>query len=267
MSENEFGDRDIGIYYTAKGRKLAQISMILKDVPGAQSGVLKILASHGIDLKLGWFDTEERGVTGRYSAFVDITDSDAEMEQVAREIRETKMVPKVDIRKGKNVVFDGHFKGLRMFDRDVLPIGVSEWSKMKPHVNPKVLRNIGRTFGEVMAEYWLDAVGKLTSKLPVWEKILESRAIGDKVTIDVENGLVIIENCFSSREFRGEGPSCFAVSGMLEGILSHILMEDVKVREVECLANYQERCVFKIDNPSNEKLREFEKISEEMDGI
>jgi hypothetical protein len=74
VQSNGFGDRDIGIYYTSKGRKLAQVSMIIKDVPGVQSQVLSILANHGIDLKLGWFDTTETGVTGRYSAFVDITD-------------------------------------------------------------------------------------------------------------------------------------------------------------------------------------------------
>ncbi len=267
MEEDEIGDRDIGIYYTAKGRKLAQISMTLEDVPGSQSKVLSILAKHGIDLKLGWFDTAERGVSGRYSAFVDITDSDVDMKQVRKEIEFTNVIYAIEINESKDVIFDSHFKGLRMFDQDILPIGLNEWSRMKPHVDPEVLRNMGRDFGKVMADYWLDEIGELTNKLPVWEKILESRAIGDSVTIDVDNGLVIIENCFSSREFRGKGPSCFAVCGILEGILSQIMMEEVHVTEVECLANYQERCVFKVESPSNEKLREFQTISENIDVI
>jgi len=267
MATNEFGDRDIGVFYTATGRTLAQISMVLKDVPGAQSEALAILARHGIDLKLGWFDTTERGVTGRYSAFVDVTDCDVEMKQIREELLASDVILKVAVQVSKDIIFDSHFKGLRMVDRDILPIGLSEWSEMKRHVNPDVLRDMGRSFGEIMAEYWLDAIGSLTNKLSVWEKILESRSIGDTVNIDVEKGLVTIENCFSSREFRGEGPSCFAVSGMLEGILSSILMEDVTVKEIECLANYQERCVFKITSPSTKKLREFEQISERLDGI
>ena len=267
MESNGFGDRDIGIFYTAKGRKLAQISMVLKDIPGAQSQILSVLARHGIDLKLGWFDTTEMGVKGRYSAFVDITGCDTEMKVIKDEIASTKLVYNINFQISKDIIFDSHFKGLRMMDRDILPIGISEWSQMKGHVNPKVLRSMGRTFGEVMAEYWLDAIGNLTSKLSTWERILEARSIGDRVRIDIENGLVTIENCYSSREFRGEGPSCFTVCGMLEGILSSILMEEVEVRELECLANYQDKCVFKIVSPSTKKFRDFEKISESLDGI
>jgi predicted hydrocarbon binding protein len=138
---------------------------------------------------------------------------------------------------------------------------------MKRHVSPEVLRNIGRTFGEVSVDYWSDAIGKLTNRLSVWESILEARGIGDRVEIDVKRGMVTIENCFSSREFRGDGPACYTVCGMLEGILSQILMEDVHVTEIECLANYQDRCIFRIESPSTKKLKDFEEISEKLDGI
>ncbi len=262
-----FGDRDIGIYYWAKGRKLAQISMILKDVPGAQSRVLSILAEHGIDLKLGWFDTTERGVKGRYSAFVDVTGSDADVKQIREEIMATKLVYQMEIQTAKDVIFDAHFRGLRMTDRDIFPIGLSEWSEMKRNVNPKVLRNMGRSVGEVIVDYWLDVIGDLSNSLSLWERILESRSIGDRVTIDVSKGLVVIENCFASREYRAGRPSCYEVCGILEAILSHILVEKVKVEEVECLANYQQRCVFKMDLTSTKKLREFEKISERLDSL
>ena len=265
--QNEFGEREIGIYYTAKNKNLAQISMILSDVPGSLSSILTILAGHGINLKVGWFDTSDGGNTGRYSAFVDLTGCRIGMKDLKEEIMETKLVHKVEISSGKDIIFDSHFKGLRMMDRDVLPIGISEWSEMKRHVGPQVLRNIGRTFGEVSVEYWSDAIGKLTNKLSTWERILEARAIGDRVDIDVKKGLVTIENCYSSREFRGDGPACFTVCGILEGILSQILMEEVRVTEVECLGNYQDRCVFKIESPSTKKLKDFEEISEKLDGI
>ena len=68
MPQDEFGDREIGIYYTSKGRKLLQVSMVLKDVPGTLSRTLSILAKHGIDLKLGWFDTSHQG-TSSYKTF------------------------------------------------------------------------------------------------------------------------------------------------------------------------------------------------------
>ncbi len=266
MQSNGFGDREIGIYYTSKGRKLAQISMILEDVPGSLSQVLSILARRGVDLKLGWFDTSE-GAIGRYSAFADVTDAGTTMKKLRDEILATKLVQQMEIQEGKDVIFDSHFKGLRMMDRDVLPIGISEWSEMKSHVNPKVLRKIGRTFGEVSVEYWSDAIGNLTNKLSTWERILEARTIGDKVSIDVDRGLVTVENCFASREYRGSGPSCFTVCGILEGILSQVLMEKVEIREIECLGNYQEKCVFKIESPSTKRLRDFEKISERLDTI
>lgn len=262
-----FGDRDIGIYYWAKGRKLAQISMVLKDVPGSQSRTLSILAEHGIDLKLGWFDTTERGVTGRYSAFVDMTGCKADVKEIREQIMATKLVYQIEIQTAKDVIFDAHFKGLRMTDRDIFPIGLSEWSEMKRNVNPKVLRNMGRSVGEVIADYWLDAMGDSSNSLSLWERILESRSIGDRVTIDVGKGLVTIENCFASREYRAGRPSCYEVCGILEGILSQILVEKVKVEEVECLANYEQRCVFKIDLTSTKKLRDFEKISERLDSL
>ncbi len=261
------GDRDIGIYYISKGRKLAQISMLLRDVPGAQSTVLSILARHGIDLKMGWFDTAERGVKGRYSAFVDITDCDVDMKTIREEVMATKLVYDLTYQVTKDVIFDAHFRGLRMMDRDIFPIGLSEWSEMKRHVNPKVLKRMGRTFGEVMAEYWLDAIGSLTNNVRIWERILEARGIGDSVSIDVEKQLVTIENSFSSREYRGDGPSCFVVTGILEGILSHILLEEVEVEEIECIGNYQDRCVFKINLPSSRKLRDFQKLSESVDSV
>jgi predicted hydrocarbon binding protein len=179
----------------------------------------------------------------------------------------TKLIYNIEVQTGKDLIFDSHFRGMRMMDRDVLPIGVGEWSEMKRHVNPKVLRSMGRTFGDVMVEYWSDAIGKMSNKLPIWERILVSRSIGDRVSIDVDRGLVTIENCFSSREYRGEGPSCFMVCGMLEGILSQILMEDVSVMETECMGSYQERCVFSIEGPSTRKLRDFRKISETLDGV
>jgi predicted hydrocarbon binding protein len=265
--QNEFGEREIGIYYTAKGKSLAQVSMILKDIPGSLSSILAILAAHGINLKVGWFDTSDGGNTGRYSAFVDLTGCKVDSKAIKEEIMETKLVQKVEIQVGKEIVFDSHFKGLRMMDRDVLPIGTSEWSEMKRHVSPEVLTNIGRTFGEVSVDYWSDAIGKLTNRLSVWERILEARGIGDRVEIDVKKGMVTIENCFSSREFRGDGPACYTVCGMLEGILSQILMEEVHVTEIECLANYQDRCIFRIESPSTKKLKDFEEISEKLDGI
>ncbi len=267
MQADGFGDRDIGIYYVAKGRQLAQISMLLKDVPGSQSRVLAVLAEHGIDLKLGWFDTAERGVTGRYSAFADITNCQLDMKVLKEELMATKMIYQVAIQTARDVIFDSHVKGLRMMDRDIFPIGLAEWSEVKKHVNPKVLSKMGRAFGEVIADYWQDEIGDLTNKLSVWERILVSRSIGDKVVIDVEKGLVTVEHCFSSREYRGSGPSCFLVSGMLEGILSSILLEEVKVTEVECVANYQDRCVFKVEMPSNRRLRDFRNISEKLDGL
>jgi predicted hydrocarbon binding protein len=267
MPQDEFGDREIGIYYTSKGRKLLQVSMILKDVPGTLSRTLSILAEHGIDLKLGWFDTSPRGKTGRFSAFADMTECKDDLREIKDEIMETKLVMKMDFQTAKDAIFDAHFKGLRMIDRDVLPIGIGEWSEMKRHVDPQVLRDIGRSFGEVSAEYWSDSLGSLTNRLSTWERILEARGIGDKVKIDVDNALVTIDNCYSSREYRGNGPSCFAVCGMLEGILSQILMEEVKVTEIECLSNYQDRCVFRIEMASTKKLRDFERISESLDGI
>jgi len=265
--QNEFGDREIGLYYTAEDKKLAQISMVLKDVPGSLSSILTILATHGINLKVGWFDTSDGGNTGRYSTFVDMTGCEIGVGELKEEIMETKLVHKVEVNVNKAIIFDSHFRGLRMMDRDILPIGISEWSEMKRHMDPEVLRNIGRTFGQVSAEYWSDAIGKLTNKIKIWEKILESRTIGDRVKIDLKEGTVTIENCFSSREFRGEGPACFTVCGILEGILSQVLMEEVRVTEVECLANYQDRCVFRIESPSTKKLRDFKDISEKLDGI
>ena len=267
MPQDEFGDREIGIYYTDKGRTLLQVSMVLEDVPGTLSRTLSILAKHGINLKLGWFDTTQSGNTGRFSAFADMTNCKEDIREIKDQIMDTKLVRKMEFQTAKDAIFDAHFKGLRMMDRDVLPIGISEWSEMKRHVDPEVLRSIGRSFGEVSAEYWSDALGSLTNKFSTWEKILEARGIGDKVTIDVDKGLVTIENCFSSREFRGNGASCFSVCGMLEGILSQILMEDVKVEEIECLANYEKHCVFRIETPSTRKLRDFESISESLDGI
>ena len=87
------------------------------------------------------------------------------------------------------------------------------------------------------------------------------------MSVFVKKGLVTIENCYSSREFRGDGPACFTVCGILEGILSQILMEEVRVTEEKCLGNYQDRCVFKIESPSTKKLKDFEEISEKLDGI
>jgi predicted hydrocarbon binding protein/predicted amino acid-binding ACT domain protein len=267
MAEDEFGDREIGIYHTSKGRKLAQISILMKDVPGTLSKILAILAKHGFDLKLGWFDTSETGSMGRFSAFVDMSDVKADIKQVKQEISDTRLTHRIEISTAKDVIFDSHFKGLRMMDRDVLPIGIGEWSEMKRHVKPDALRSIGRSFGEVSVEYWSDSIGSLTNKLTTWERILESRGIGDKVEMDIKRGIVTIQNCFSSREYRGEGPSCFVVCGILEGILSQILMEDVQVEEIECLGNYDSRCVFRITSPSTNKLKDFERISERLDGI
>ena len=240
-----------------------EIRIKLKDVPGAVAKTANVISEAGMNIKTSTlFVSPVDKKEGFWTAFLDISKSNIEIEELARRLRELDVVLDVSVKKPKPVAYDVmHFPMLHGDQRAiVMPMTLLKnlFEEIEKILTPSgfaaVFYNAGRKSGENYAQYFREKFG-LKSKEELIETVtICTSAIGwgivETYTLDlsIPAGSVRVKENIEA-VMRGKGatqPVCHWTRGFLAGYLTAVTGVDVEVVETKCLGKGDEYCEFEI---------------------
>lgn len=239
------GDEDV---------RLAWFKITLKDVVGAIAAASSVLSDCGLDLKFGFFDTLERGVKGKYVAFVEMGDIHAS--EVVDRLRALDIVLDVECRETLKVIFQTADFPLTMLDsraiitRAVTFVDVIRTLEEISERPEALLFRSGLKAGENASLYFMDkiesrgceAVGNMIGVL-----IASGWGRPEVLMDETGHGVIYLEDSFIADVYgRANRPKCDFIAGYMAGFLTNALGVDVAVREVRCKAEGEDVCEFEV---------------------
>ena len=241
-----------------------EIRVMLKDVPGALAKASSIVAEAGINIKtsivFSTLPAEERGF---WTAFIDVSRSKIQIDELTKKLNKVDVVLDVEIVKPKPAAYDiMHFPVLHGEERAVvMPISLLRnlFEEVEKILTPSgfaaVFYNAGKRSGENFARYYRKKFNPKTKeelaellfscvKAIGWGQIkthsLDLKRIYGRIR-SVDN----IEA--ATRKNKGTEPICHWTRGFLAGYLSATTGKDVEVREVKCMGKGDDFCEFEIE--------------------
>lgn len=252
--------KDVPVWEYAPSRKLAQITVSLKNVSGALAQSSKLVADMGIQVLSGFTSAPSESPIGVWSFFADVTDSEVDITKIRRVLLEAPLVEGVDIQRAEDGFmvdrqhFPVRFSNRRalimrtdalsgMFDRMWSVFGTGAVAiidqmaeAMGKHTAKEIMEDLGRdlaeqSLDEILSTYTALGYGQLEVKRTE-ESSMTIRATG-------------LFECESNAKNDAGRKSTF-FRGHLRGLLSTIFDCDYDVTEVECVAEGDQACSFNV---------------------
>jgi len=246
------------------GEDIYEMRVTLKDVPGALAKASSVVAEAGVNIKTSivfhLLPEEKRGF---WSAFIDVSKSKMQTDELTKRLNELDVVLDVEIVKPEPAAYDiMHFPVLHGEERAVvMPISLlrnlfEEIEKILTSSGfAAVFYNAGRRSGENFAEYYRKKFNPKTKEELIKLLFLCVKAIGwgmvKTCSLDLNRmrGTIRLLNNIEGamRENKGREPICHWTRGFLAGYLSAATGREVGVREVRCMGKGDEFCEFEIE--------------------
>lgn len=251
--------KDVPVWEHAPDRRLAEITVRLKNVKGALAQCSKLVADLDITVLGGFTSAETDSSVGIWSFFADVTGS-PDLAKVRRALLELPVVESADVLSSE----DGF-----MVDRQNFPLRFSKRRAliMRTDALTDMFARLWDVFGSgaaAIVDQMAEAMGKYTAK-EILDEIGRDQAtrfldeiLGTYTALgyaSVEMGSRDDESmtvharglfeCESNARNDIRRKSTF-FRAHLRGLLSTILGSDYEVTEVECLAEGDEECSFTI---------------------
>ena len=252
----------------APGRKVTQLAIEGKNIPGTLAKVASKLADLGVNILSGLVMAEPGRETGHMVFFLDITDSGLSEEELVGEIEELDVVVKaeVTVKKIGDMAINGTTHETVFLDKRAILLDVDDVGTMFGWFD--------RTFGTGAHAILFD-MGEQAGRL-VAAKLMELYKLGGRDAIEAflaihgaagwfgheivkydEERLefvIRLHDNFECVPFKNkkDRPMSHLVRGGLAGVFSGIYGRDFEVEEVKCLAKGDPYCEFVI-KPREEK--------------
>lgn len=241
--------------------KLYEVSVALKDVPGALAKVSKVLADANINIKTGEsFYSPNYHASGFWTSFLDVSKATKKISDIKKELLKIEAVIDVKFVEPKPAPFESiHFPLLHGSRRAIIVPVKTFWALweglerilMRTGLEA-VLYSVGKRTGEHSAMQLKEKYG-VTGKDLILAQIQLDKATGwgmaEVSNLDFKrlSATIIIYDCFEAIAW-GKKPYkvCDFTRGYVAGYMSAVFGKPVEAIEVKCLAAGDEYCEFKI---------------------
>jgi len=259
MSLEGYVEKRVLFRVHAPGRRIAELVVVVENVPGALAKVSGLMAEMGINIltNLGMAKAFEKEAV--WSSFIDLTDTGLEVEDVVERLRKLDVVLDVKCSEevGELLVDTLHFPVMLDRDRHVL-LRVETFGKAFGRLFDifgsgavTIIYQMGRESGmskaeKVMREYGLKGVDAL--RVILKERVAKGWCIPEiEVFNEKKNEAVIkVYELFECLPFKGKlkEPRSHLARGYIAGVFKAIFGVDCMVTETECLAKGDPYCRF-----------------------
>lgn len=246
------------------GEDIYEIRVALKDVPGALAKAASVVAEAGINVKTSIvFATLPAEEQGFWTAFIDVSKSKIQIEELTKKLNELDVVLNVKVIKPKPAAYDiMHFPILHGEERAVvMPISLigNLFNEIEKILTPSgfaaVFYNAGKRSGENYAEYYRKKFNVKTKEELAELLSLSTRAIGwtlsEAYYFDlnrIHGRIRLIDNIEATmKKNKRREPVCHWTRGFLAGYFSAVTGKEIEVREVKCVGKGDEFCEFEIE--------------------
>ncbi|MGB9717445.1 MAG: V4R domain-containing protein [Thermoproteota archaeon] len=235
-----------------------EISVKMRNAPGVFTRVVKTLYERRVKLFSGFYTVSREGDTVLIGAFIDISNSNAQAEDIARELESLEGVLEVifsEKRFNKLVIDSLHFPLLVSGERS-FTFRVETFGRIVESLYEKfgtgaavVLYQMRVSAGEdkarnVLNKYRMDKLEAL--KLILAERTAKGWCMAEAEEFNAKGATLIVRELFECLPFKGRKEEAFSqfFRGYLAGIFENILNTGVSVTEVECIAKGDPACKF-----------------------
>lgn len=241
--------------------KLYEVSIILKDIPGALAQAAKVLADAGVNLKTGSvFYIPGQSGTGSWASFIDVSKATQSIHELERKLRKLEVVKDITFEKPEPAPFESiHFPILHGKARAVImPVGTF-WAlidRLERILTPSGLAAVhydaGKNIGKHTATHLRETYGVEGTKLILaGVQVLKATGWGivkvQEINFKQLSGTVTIKECFEAAAWRKKPyKACHWTRGYIAGFISEVFGKPVETVEVKCQTTGDEYCEFKI---------------------
>lgn len=238
--------------------KLIEISVKIRNIPGAFTTVIKTLYERKVRLCSCFHTVSREDDTSLIGAFIDISHADVQARDIVRELESLDEVLEVNVSEKvfNSMIIDSlHFpllvSGERSFTFRVETFGSIVESLYEKFGTGAavVLYQMGVSAGEDKARNVLDK--HRMDKLDVLKLILAERTAKGWCMAEVEEfntkgATLVVRELFECLPFKGRKEEAFSqfFRGYLAGIFENVLNTSVSVTEVECITKGDPACKF-----------------------
>lgn len=241
-------------------RKLVEFAVTLKNVPGALSEASRIIADFNVNVLSGFHVVSAADGVALWSFFADVTESKVSPRSIAEKLRGLNIVLDVDLSERN---FDGlciddlHFPLTVLNERSVI---------FRVETIAEMFRRLKETFGSgaALIIYTMGvgagrnraeniskkygATGLKALQIIIAERAARGWGIA-KIKSAEENDLKVVvevEDLFECFPYKGsmKEPQSIFFRGYLDGVFSALFNKKVQVKEIECVAKGDPKCVF-----------------------
>lgn len=246
------------------GRRIVEFAVVLKNIPGALAEASSVVAGFNVNVLSGFHIASATDGTALWSFFADVTESSVGPNSIAEKLRRLNVVLDVNLSERN---FDGlciddlHFPLTVLNDRSIV---------FRVETIAEMFRKLRDTFGSgaALIIYTMgmgagrnraESVGKKYGAvgLRALQIIMAERTARGWGLVEVKKmdegkleAVVEVEDLFECLPYRGamKEPQSVFFRGYLEGVFSVLFNKKVRVREVECVAKGDQKCVFAIND-------------------
>ena len=261
MSLEDYVEKEVLFRVHAPGRRVAELIVVVENVPGALARVSGLMAEMGINIltNLGMAKAFEREAV--WSSFIDLTDTGLEVEDVVERLRKLDVVLDVKYSEevGELLVDTLHFPVMLDRDRHVL-LRVETFGKAFGRLfdifgsgAATIIYQMGRESGmskaeKVMRECGLKGIDAL--RVILKERVAKGWCIPEIEVFDEKKNEAVIKvyELFECLPFKGKlkEPRSHFFRGYLEGAFKALFKTEYTAIETECLAKGDPYCRFMI---------------------
>ena len=247
----------------APGKRITQLVIEGKNVPGVLAKIASKIAEHKVNILSGMMTAEPGKDTGILTLFLDLTDSKLKPEELVEELKALDVVLDAEViaKKFGDIAIDGTtyttlFLGKRIVMLDVDDVGAMfNWlDKTFGSGGHAILFDMGETAGRESAKKLRESYGLKGCDLI--EAFLALHVAAGWFSYEVvecneeELRFVIrLHGNFECTPFIGkrDRPMSHLIRGGLAGVFKEAYGRDFRVREVKCIAKGDEYCEFVVE--------------------
>jgi len=240
-----------------------EVRIKIKDIPGAIVKVASIIAEAQVNIKMStFFNSPVNKKEGFWTAFIDISKSKTEIEELVKRLRKLDVVLDVSVEKPEPALYDVmHFPMLHGDQRAILfPLSFlrnlfDEIEKiLTPSGSAAVFYNAGKRSGENYVKYYKEKFGLKSREELIKTLIMGTSAVGwgkietYALDLSIPAGSIRVKKNIEAimHGKKATQPICHWTRGFMAGYLTALTGVDVEIVETKCLGKGDEYCEFEV---------------------
>ncbi len=252
--------KDLAVWEFAPGKKLAEITVRLKNVKGALAQCARVVADMEINALSGFTTARSSSAEGTWSFFADFTDSQTDLEELKKRLTALPVVDGVEaVTSDTGFLVDKHHFPVMFSNRRALVLRTEALTAMFSHIwdifgsgAATIIDEMAESMGRHTACEIVEDLGKEFALKSLDEILRTYTALGyADVTVRRRDAYSMaiqakgLFECEANSKNNVRRKSLF-FRGHLRGLVGTIFGSDFEVTEGQCVAEGDEECSFDV---------------------